>query len=265
MIDDLKGLLFDQIWNPLLNDNPYYTVGETAFYTVLFLGFIWMAYNIFERLKVRIDARFLIGWSGWILVMAGTRVLEDQGVLVSRLFITPYIDILFASAVISLICVLTVAEKRKMLDFNSVWMPLPYVLFMPVLLSLSYPNLLGGLVVLPIFSVFVISFFALRRKFPGFLSYENIAVLSAHLLDASATFVAIYFFGAFEKHVVPNYLIGSFGPAVMFPLKFIVVSVALYYIDKEVENGSERRFFKLMIYSLGLGTGLRDMIQIMGY
>ncbi len=265
MIDGLKTLFLEQLWNPLLNDNPYYTVGETAFYGVLFLGFIWIAYNIFERLKIRIDARFLIGWSGWILVMAGTRVLEDQGVLVSRLFITPYLDVLFASVVISLIFALKAAENRKMLDFNSVWMPLPYLLFIPVLLSLSYPNLWGGLLVLPIFSVFVVSFFVLRRRFSNFLSYENIAVLSAHILDASATFVAIYFFSAFEKHVIPNYLIGAFGPAVMFPLKLIVVSIALYYIDKEVGNGSERRFFKLMIYSLGLGTGLRDMIQIMGY
>ncbi|MCK4927732.1 MAG: DUF63 family protein [Candidatus Aenigmarchaeota archaeon] len=265
MIDSVRNLLIDQVWNPLLNDNPYYTVGETAFYAMLFLGFVWVTYNIFERLKVRVDARFLVGWSGWILLMAGTRVLEDQGVLVSRLFITPYLDVLFASAVISLIYVLKVAEKRKMLDFNSVWMPLPYLLFIPVPFFLSFSNLFGGLIVLPVFFVFVVSFFVLRRRFSSFLSYENIAVLSAHLLDASATFVAIYFFSAFEKHVVPNYLIGAFGPAVMFPLKLIVVSVALYYIDKEVENGSERRFFKLMIYSLGIGTGLRDTIQILGY
>ncbi|MCK5373533.1 MAG: DUF63 family protein, partial [Candidatus Aenigmarchaeota archaeon] len=103
MIDDLKGLFFDQLWNPLFSDNPYYTVGETALYALFFLVFIWMAYNIFERLKVSIDTRFLIGWSGWILLMAGVRVLEDQGVLLSRLFITPYLDILFASVVIFLI------------------------------------------------------------------------------------------------------------------------------------------------------------------
>ncbi|MEA2004116.1 MAG: DUF63 family protein [archaeon] len=265
MIDDMKSLFFEQLWNPLFSDNPYYTVGETALYALFFLVFVWMAYNIFERLKVRIDARFLIGWSGWILLMAGVRVLEDQGVLVSRLFITPYLDVLFAAVVISLIYVLKVFEKRKMLDFNSVWVRLPYALFVPVLFFLTFSNLSGGLMVLAIFSVFVVSFFVLRRKFLDFLSYENIAVLSAHLLDASATFVAIYFFSAFEKHVVPNLFIGTFGPAVMFPLKLIVVSVALYYIDKEVENSSERQFFKLMIYSLGLGTGLRDMMQIMGY
>ena len=265
MIDDLKDLFFNQLWNPLFSDNPYYTVGETALYALFFLVFIWMVYNIFERLKVRIDTRFLIGWSGWILLMAGVRVLEDQGVLVSRLFITPYLDVLFASVVIFLIYVLKVFEKRKMLDFNSVWVPLPFALFIPVLFFLSFSNLYGGFIVILIISVLSASLFALRKRFSSFLSYENIAVLSAHLLDASATFVAIFFFGAFEKHVVPNLFIGAFGPAVMFPLKLVVVSVALYYIDREVENGSEKRFFKLMIYSLGLGTGLRDMIQIIGY
>lgn len=265
MIDNFIGMLTEQIWNPLFADNSIYTVGETILYASLFLFFVWILYTFFEKMKIKVDLRFVFGWSGWILLMAGMRVLEDQSVLTSRLFITPYIDILFAAIVFLVIFLLKYLENRKIIRFHTVWMRLPFILFIPVLFTLSFSNVKGVLTVLSIFIVFVLLFLRCRQLYVKFFTFENIAVLSAHFLDASATFVAIYFFGAFEKHVVPIYFIDMFGPAVMFPLKLIVISAALYYIDGNVEDKYDRRFFKLVIYSLGLGTGLRDMIQIGGY
>ena len=265
MVGNLSSFLHEQIMYPLLNDNPYYTLGETVLYGLAFLFFVWLASRFFEKMKIDIDSKFLVGWAGWILIMAGTRVLEDQEVLVSRLFITPYNDVFFISIAFSLMYILKILEKKGVADFNLVWTRLPYLLFIPVLFFLSYSNLIGGLYILSIFSLVMGLLYLLRKNFVSLLSSENMVAMSSHILDASATFVAMSVFGAFEKHIVPNLFIDIFGPVVMFPLKIAVVGFVLYYIDKEVDNDSERRFFKLMIFSLGLGPGLRGLIQVVGY
>ena len=265
MVGNLSSFFQEQILYPLLNDNPYYTLGETVLYGLAFLFFVWLASRFFEKMKIDIGLKFLVGWSGWILIMAGTRVLEDQEVLTSRLFITPYNDVFFISVAFSLMFILKVLEDKGVADFNQVWMCIPYILFVPILFFLSYSNLVGGLYILSIFSLVMGLLYLLRNNFVSILSLGNMVVMSSHILDASATFVAMYFFGAFEKHIVPNLLIGTFGPIVMFPLKIAVVGFVLHYIDKEVDNDFERRFFKLMIFSLGLGPGLRGLIQVIGY
>ncbi|MBW6461497.1 MAG: DUF63 family protein [DPANN group archaeon] len=265
MAGNLSSFINEQIVYPLLNDNPYYTLGETVLYGLAFLFFVWLASKFFEKMKIDIGLKFLVGWSGWILIMAGTRVLKDQGVLTSLIFITPFNDVFFVSIAFSLMFILKILEKKGVVDFYSVWMRLPYVLFIPILFYLSYSNIIGGFYIFFIFSVFMSLLYLVRKKFSYILSFENMVAMASHILDASATFVAMSFFGAFEKHIVPNIFIGTFGPIAMFPLKIIVVGFVLYYIDKEVDNDYERRFFKLMIFSLGLGPGLRGLIQVMGY
>ena len=265
MVGNLSSFFEEQILYPLLNDNPYYTLGETVLYGLAFLFFVWLASRFFEKMKIDVGLKFLVGWSGWILIMAGTRVLEDQGVLVSRLFITPYNDVFFISVAFSLMFILKVLENKGVADFYQVWMCVPFILFIPILFFLSYSNLFGGLYILSIFSLIMGLLYLLRKNFVSIFSSENMVAMSSHILDASATFVAMSFFGAFEKHIVPNLFIGTFGPIIMFPLKIAVVGFVLYYIDKEVDNDFERRFFKLMIFSLGLGPGLRGLIQVIGY
>lgn len=152
MLDILKNLFFEQVWHPLLHDNPKYTLGETLLYAFLFIGFVWLAYNFFERMKIKIDFLFYTGWSGWVLLMAGSRVLEDQGFFVSRLFITPYIDILFASVVFCLLYLLKKGADKEFVNFNLVWVLLPYILFIFALFGLSFSNMYGGFLILLILS-----------------------------------------------------------------------------------------------------------------
>lgn len=100
---------------------------------------------------------------------------------------------------------------------------------------------------------------------------ENSAILTAHMLDASATFISLSFYGYGEQHVLPNVLIPVIGPAAMFILKLAVVVPVLWYIDRETEkqgdiagfSGTEFRvFLKVCVLILGLAPGLRDAIRL---
>jgi uncharacterized membrane protein len=52
-------------------------------------------------------------------------------------------------------------------------------------------------------------------------TFENSGLLSAHMLDASATYVAMTFFGYLEQHPLPRFLIELTNPSAMFFLKLV--------------------------------------------
>lgn len=97
---------------------------------------------------------------------------------------------------------------------------------------------------------------------PKLLSNQNLGILSAHFLDASATFVAVSFYGYIEQHIVPRLLFSITGNASFFALKIIVLLPVLYLVDKYAEEGSFKNFLKIIILILGLAPGLRDLVRL---
>jgi uncharacterized membrane protein len=96
----------------------------------------------------------------------------------------------------------------------------------------------------------------------GVFSRVNSSILSGHMLDSSATFVSVAFFGYVEQHPVPRLFIESAGPWTFFALKLIVLLPSLYIIDKYAEDREFRNFLKIVILILGLAPGLRDAIRL---
>jgi uncharacterized membrane protein len=93
-------------------------------------------------------------------------------------------------------------------------------------------------------------------------SKVNSSLLSAHMLDSSATFVSVMFFGYYEQHPVPRLFIEAIGPWTFFILKLAVLLPSLYIIDRYAEDGEFKNFLKIVILILGLAPGLRDMIRL---
>jgi uncharacterized membrane protein len=89
-----------------------------------------------------------------------------------------------------------------------------------------------------------------------------------HFLDASATFVAIDYYGYIEKHVLPTFLIELFNTAaVMLILKAILVILVIYFIDILYEkdfksNPTMVGLIKIAVLVLGLAPGTRDVLRL---
>jgi uncharacterized membrane protein len=97
----------------------------------------------------------------------------------------------------------------------------------------------------------------------GLLSNQNLGILSAHFLDASATFVALSYYGYLEQHIVPRLLFSVAGNTSFFALKIVVLLPVLYLIDKYADEGRFKNLLKIVILILGLAPGLRDLIRLM--
>jgi uncharacterized membrane protein len=80
------------------------------------------------------------------------------------------------------------------------------------------------------------------------------------MLDASATFIAIQFYGYWEEHVFENYLIHLANTAlVLYPLKILILIIAISLLEKIDENS----LWYYAIFLLGYSPGLRDTFKIM--
>jgi uncharacterized membrane protein len=88
--------------------------------------------------------------------------------------------------------------------------------------------------------------------------------IAAHLLDASATFVSLTFYGYYEQHVLPTFLINLAGGAwIMYPLKMVVIIPVIYLIDKYAKEDKRlRNLLLIAVAVLGLAPGLRDMFRL---
>jgi uncharacterized membrane protein len=124
---------------------------------------------------------------------------------------------------------------------------------------------IAGAIVLGLTFIWTALFWVPRKFSPNLLSRENLSILSAHFLDASATFTALTFFGYLEQHVLPRALIDPIGPMVMFPLKIVVLLPVLYLIDRYAEDSQFKTLLKLVVLILGLAPGLRDVIRLMAW
>jgi uncharacterized membrane protein len=123
------------------------------------------------------------------------------------------------------------------------------------------------------FGVFIVYLIAKVSsiKYPElkpFLWGTNLLLFFGHFLDASATFIAIDYYGYVEKHVLPTFLIDVFQTAsVMFILKAIIVIIVIYFIDilykKDfLENPTLTGLVKIAVLVLGLAPGIRDVMRL---
>ena len=241
----------------------YYTTESTIVYGILLAVIAYGTYRMLKKLKLKIDTKLFVAVFPFILFGGVTRALKDHGIFyTSDIFCSPPIYfIVFAIALSSLL--IGIYTKRK---WNIPYHQVPFLIGM-VLLAFDFSLvviknfsgifLIGGITVL--WSTVVMAFSKLK---PKMLPRVNAGILLAHLFDASSTFVAMTFFGYYEQHVVPGYLIGMFGPAVFFPLKIIVVLSVLYLIDKYSDDRYFANFLKLVIVILGLAMGTRGFMTV---
>ncbi len=256
---DFYSWLNEKFLDPLCR---YYTVENTIVYAVIFLIAIYGIYRLLQRLKVNIDKRFFLGILPFIIYGGWTRALRDHGLYAGWQFCSPPIYlVMFAITLSSLLLGLFLQKKFKVPYYKTMMViGIALLLYNSSITSIS--NYTAFFAILALAGFWLLLLFGANRLKPKLVSKENAAITAAHLLDASASFTAIQFFGYYEQHVLPGFLIGLFGPWMLFPLKIAVVLPILILIDRGEEDILFKKFLKVIILILGLGLGIRDFLTV---
>jgi len=248
--------LEDWFYQYFLKRGGYNPINTTV-YAIILIVFVLLIFKVLKKLKVKFDKRLALAVSPFVLLGSSVRVLEDASILHGYLFITPSIYFLIFGITISTLLISVLLERKKSIPYFKPMFIVGLILASPVLGILQYKNFLGVTYVI----LYFIPWLILLKIIPWLK--ENKIVTGLHTFDGTVTFVSLNYFGYYEQHVVPSYVINLFVTPFSFViLKFIALVVILLIIDKYSDDKEFNNYIKLIIGILGASTGIRDFIRL---
>ena len=259
MLSDISGFIQENF----LYLHPGYTLLNTVVFGIILGVAVLLIIKMFKYIK-KDPKDLFIPLIPFIFFGSSARALVDNGIYPLVLWlVTPGIYILTGFITIATLLISVYVEKKTKFDYRYFILIVGAILCIPNVLSFNHLNWVAFFEVVGTWAAVSSVFVLLGRKWSLLKDKFNLGILSAHLFDASSTFIAIDFYGYGEQHVLPNALMNLAGTAaVMFPLKIAVILSALYVIDEYVEDDIIRNMLKLAIFILGLSPGLRDFLSL---
>jgi uncharacterized membrane protein len=254
--------------DPIIYDTSYNPVDTITWAIILGLSLLGLI-KLLGRWEISIDDRLVLFTLPYILAGSSLRVIEDAD-LVSAPWryqlITPFI--FFLVFFVTTACLL-LARWIWGDRFHTGYAALG---FMWTIFNLALLSTLGFENSWVIAAVFLLGsglaglFIVLRSRLSSLnflLDRFNMMIIYAHMLDASSTYIGVDWFGYYEKHVVPTFLINLISTAaVMFPLKLAILLPVLYMIDRSWQEPSLRNVTKLALITLGLAPAVRNTLRL---
>ncbi|MGZ7047531.1 MAG: DUF63 family protein [Methanobacterium sp.] len=259
MLDPISQFIQDNF----LYLHPGYTLFNTIVFGIILGIAVILIIKMFKYIK-KDPGDIFIPLIPFIFFGSSARALVDNGIYPLTLWlVTPGIYILTGFIAIATLLLSVFVERKTNFDYRYLMLIVGVILCIPNILFINHINWIAFFEVMGSWALISSIFILLRNKWDLLKNKLNLSALLAHLFDASATFVAIDFYGYGEQHVLPNALMSLTGTAaIMFPLKIAVILLALYVIDEYIEDRTIKNMLKLAIFVLGLAPGLRDFLSL---
>ena len=214
-----------------------YTIFNTVVYSIILVLFVIAIIKMFE--KIEIDPKsIMFSLIPFIIWGSSTRALVDNGIYPKTVFlITPGLYILVGLTTIAALLASIWLQKRKNIDYRYSLFFIGLILTIPNLILIPHLNIKAMIYVILAWLIFTFIFICVGFAWDLFKDKINLSIISAHMFDASSTFIAVDFFKFTEQHVLSNALYSltdtSFS---MYILKIIVIVAVIYIIDQYIED-----------------------------
>ena len=256
------------IIEPIYTDAPYNFV-NTILYALIAIAALFGIYKILQKLKINVDIRFFYALLPFIVLGSSIRAFVDHNILGYKFwFVSPGIYLLVAGLFLGVFFLSHVLEKHTKVTF---WkrvftsgVSLNVIVWAYALAhGLRFENFKFGLAILGLAALSSAIIYVVFKKLK-IRNKVSFLPFPAHMLDASATFIAVDFLGAVEKHPLPTIINNLAGTAaIMYALKLIVLIPLVYLLNKEVKDKNLANYFLIAVAVLGFAQGLRDLLTIL--
>ena len=261
---------FDKYYLEPIRLDSGYNIFNTLTYAAIAIAGLYLIFLGLRKLKINFDSKFFFAVLPFVILGSSLRAFTDHGFVgYGFWFVTPGIYIwVILLAVICILISFAVSKFFKK-SFTKVLMTEGIVLavlnFIFFFSKLKFTNLFYGFLIVLFAVLSSLAVYFVAKKLKAIWLTEKISFLpvATHLFDASATFVAVDFLGALEKHPLPRLLTNFTGSAVvMYALKLAVLLPAVYLISKEIKDKELKNFTLVMIALLGFALGFRDLLTM---
>ena len=276
MLEAIRQFIYTYYIHPITHDTGYNPV-NTITWALLLVLCLFLTFKLLKKLDIEINESFIAAVSPYIFVGASLRVMEDAGLFsppVSYLLITPLIYFLLLFCCIAILTIsVKLSKSNKIRDFNY---NVPFGLVGVIWLFINLTILLRNEeIVLPwvffavigISGIILLVIYVIAAKFGVIFLTEklNLAVLAAHLLDATSSFIGIDLLGYTGKHVMEGMIVKYTGSAAgMYLLKLGILIPVLYLLDTQFGE-RERELKNLVLLTLliiGLAPAMRNTLRM---
>ncbi len=259
------GFLEDYFIRPTLEHTGYNLVNTVTYAVVLIIA-LFLVYKILLKIRIKLDRRLWIDLLPFVFLGGALRALQDINFfkflgVYHTLFVAPMIYIL-----IFLLAFAGILVSKYLWKNFTRYFGISLAIFSIVLVIINARNTTALLMILSVAAISYLILYGILKYskinvFQNWNSY-NSQIIAAHLLDASAAFVAVSVIGGYrESSVFTSFLFSQLPGWVFIPIKAAVIILVLHFVDKE--NNSETKWLlKFAILVLGLGPGLHNLLSV---
>lgn len=276
-LDRLGTFLYINFVLPL---GRYYTPVNTIVYGLVLAVAIFLVSRFLSMLGVKADERLIYSALPYILIGSAGRALNDWLVpptssrpWYSYFLVSPPIYfVIFGYTLVCLLLSLYLHRKVRWSFYTSFFafglILLTYLVYLITFVA-GIRNTQGILLIAEYAGVSTLIAAPLIILISRVIRFQSpalsILIIAAHLLDASATHVALSMYPYIEQHPLPTFLVHLFGTTiVLLPIKFLAILfiiIALdYFLDDEQQQFTG--VLKLALLTLGLAPGMRDLLRL---
>jgi uncharacterized membrane protein len=278
MTETLRQFIDTYYIHPITHDTGYNPVNTITWAVVLVIC-LFLTLKLLKKLGIKIDHRFIAAVSPYIVVGASLRVMEDAELVsppLSYLLITPLIFFLIFFCCVAILILAVIVSRSTRIgdsDYTLIFGLIGIIwLITNLTILLGKEEIVFGWVlfaVIGISGLLLSVIYAIAARFGlHFLTDRlNVAVLAAHLLDASSSFIGIDILGYTGKHVIEGLIVTYAGTAAgMYPLKLGILVPILYLLDTQFTAEKEIELKNLVLLALiviGLAPAVRNTLRMM--
>ena len=234
-----------------------YTPEKTLIFALIFVASVYVTYEMLKKFKIKVDYKLGLGIIPYILLAGALRVTQDAGVFSTWWLITPGMALTAFTLIVVALLFSILLERKFGISYFKTFFIIGLLAFAVIVSLLNFANSTGLILVSIIFLPWTIILYKVRW------GIANKLVTMAQMFDATATYVAIQYFGYYEQHYVPSIFINVFSPISFIFLKIVGIVAILLLIDRFKGDNEFNNYIKLMIGILGLGTGTRDFLRLL--
>ena len=278
MIDAFREFIITYYIHPITHDTGYNPV-NTITWALVLVFFLFLTLKLLQRLRIQIDRRFIAAVLPYIVAGAILRVIEDAEFVkppLSYLLITPLIFFLiFGCCLALLILAVQITKGRRFMTlqythvfglFGLLWC-LANLALLTRFAMIEAPWVPAAVMSIAGALTGAIYLIASRYHIRFLTDHLNLGVLTAHLLDATSSFIGIDLLGYSGKHVIERLIVEYTGTAAsMYLLKLGILVPILYVLDMQFTQKDEEELKNLVLLALlmiGLAPAVRNTLRMM--
>jgi uncharacterized membrane protein len=255
------------VWNGVTAHTGY-NLYNTVAWALIAVTAILLIRREFNKRDIQLTTQTAVNSIPFILLGGILRFLEDAAVLpfiLRPLAITPVIYLVIAGLFLASLPLASKLASRSECTRDDLLKNLGYVYLAPFL-ALTVYTLVGGaqilMILMPIAIASILTglYYAVTRR-NSYSNTEYLLIAFSQFFGGAASMVSISQ-GYQQKQLLTQAFTSLFGEPGIIILKAGIIGLAVYMLEKDIEEEQMKALALIVLYSIGLATGLRVLLRL---